>query len=338
MKILVTGGAGFIGSNFIHYLINTYSGYQIYCLDKLTYAGNLNNINTLIDSNLVTFIKGDISDELLVSKLFEKYQFDIVINFAAESHVDRSITGPKEFIETNYIGVFNLLEQVRKYPNTRFHQVSTDEVYGDLPLELPELKFNELSPFKPSSPYSSTKAGADLLVKSYFRTFNLKVTISHASNNYGKYQFPEKLIPLVIHRANSNKNIPVYGTGENVRDWIHVDDHCSALELILRNGKFGETYNIGGENEMRNIDVIRMILSRMQKPYDLIEFVKDRSGHDLRYAIEISKIRSELGWQPKIRFEDGISETIKWYLESKAWLEAVITEEYKSYYSKNYGD
>lgn len=336
MKILVTGGAGFIGSNFIHHIMDKYPDYHIYCLDKLTYAGNLNNLSGLLNSKGFSFIKGDIADSSFLDELFSDYRFDLVINFAAESHVDRSISSPKEFIDSNYIGVFNLLEQIRKHPSIRFHQVSTDEVYGDLPLDKSNLKFNENSSFKPSSPYSSTKAGADLLVKAYFRTFGLNVTISHASNNYGQYQFPEKLIPLVIHRLTQDKRVPVYGTGENIRDWIHVQDHCEALDLILHKGIQGETYCIGGNNEMKNIDLVKVIIKHMGKSENLIEFVTDRSGHDLRYAIDTTKIKNELNWQPKIPFDEGISNTIKWYLESKDWVESVINEEYKNYYSRHY--
>lgn len=336
MKILVTGGAGFIGSNFIHHIMVKYPDYHIYCLDKLTYAGNLNNLSGLLNSKGFSFIKGDISDSTFLDELFSDYRFELVINFAAESHVDRSIGSPKEFIDSNYIGVFNLLEQIRKYPSIRFHQVSTDEVYGELPLNNSDLKFNENSIFKPSSPYSSSKAGADLLVKAYFRTYGLNVTVSHASNNYGQYQFPEKLIPLVIHRLTQDKKVPVYGTGENVRDWIHVKDHCEALDLILHKGIQGETYCIGGNNEMKNIDLVKVIIKHMGKSENLIEFVTDRSGHDLRYAIDTTKIKNELNWQPKILFDEGISNTIKWYLESKDWVESVINEEYKNYYSRHY--
>lgn len=336
MKLLVAGGAGFIGSNFIRYISSKYPDYILYCLDKLTYAGNLNNFSDLLMSKKIEFIKGDITNQHFIKSLFEKIKFDIVINFAAESHVDRSISGPQEFIETNYVGVFNLLEQLRKFPAIRYHQVSTDEVFGDLPLNQPHLKFNEESIFKPSSPYSASKAGADLLVKAYYRTYGLNVTTSHASNNYGNYQFPEKLIPLVINRAKYDDKIPVYGTGENIRDWIHVLDHCEALDLIIHKGRFGESYNIGGDNEIRNIDLIKTILRIMNKSEELIEFVKDRSGHDLRYSVDTNKIRNELGWVPKIDFKNGIKDTIYWYLNSQEWLDAVVNEEYKLYYSRNY--
>jgi len=313
MNILVTGGAGFIGSNFLHYMVESYPHYQLTCLDKLTYAGNLNTIAELISSKKVHFIKGDIADRNFITDLFKRQSFDVVINFAAESHVDRSISNPKEFLETNYMGVFNLLEEVRMNSKIKFHQVSTDEVYGDLPLDRPDLLFNEESRFNPSSPYSASKAAADLLVKAYHRTYGIHATISHSTNNYGPYQFPEKLIPLVIQRAKDDLTIPVYGNGLNVRDWIHVLDHCSAIDLIIHKGRSGETYNVGGETERTNISVVENILLTMGKSKDLIDYVNDRAGHDLRYAVNISKITKDLGWIPRISFVDGLKETIRWY-------------------------
>lgn len=336
MNILITGGAGFIGSNFVHYIFEKYPSYSITCLDKLTYAGNLSNLKNFLSDRKFSFVKGDISDPSLIQELFSKNSFDIVINFAAESHVDRSISEPKVFLETNYIGVFNLLEVIRKYPNIRFHQVSTDEVFGDLPLDRPDLLFFEDSPMIPSSPYSASKAAADMLVSAYHRTYGLKTTISHASNNYGPYQFPEKLIPLVINRVTNHKNIPVYGNGLNVRDWIHVRDHCTALDLIIHGGKFGHSYNIGGNNELTNMSVIRTILDEFGAEYDLIEFVKDRAGHDLRYAIDISKMKREFNWEPKIDFLNGLSSTIRWYKENSDWVNSVINQEYLTYYKKQY--
>jgi dTDP-glucose 4,6-dehydratase len=320
MKILVTGGAGFIGSNFLHYMSNKYPSYELVCLDKLTYAGNLRNINELISSLKVHFIKGDISDKDFIRNLFNNHQFDYVVNFAAESHVDRSISNPQEFLLTNYMGVFNLLEEIKQKPNIKFHQVSTDEVYGDLPLDSIDLLFDEQTKFNPSSPYSASKAAADLLVNAYNRTYKLYTTISHCSNNYGPYQFPEKLIPLVVSKARDNLSIPVYGNGLNVRDWIHVFDHCSALDLIMHKGKSGETYNIGAESERSNISIVRDILNLMGKSNNLIEYVQDRAGHDLRYAVDITKISSQTGWKPSITLQQGLKDTIDWYLSNYDWL------------------
>lgn len=336
MNILVTGGAGFIGSNFIHHIIGKYTEYSVTCLDKLTYAGNLSNLESLNDNKKFTFIKGDISNYHFIKSLFAANNFDVVINFAAESHVDRSITDPRIFIETNYIGVFNLLETIREYPKTRFHQVSTDEVFGDLPLTSLDLLFTESSPMNPSSPYAASKAAADMLINAYYRTYGLKTTISHASNNYGPYQFPEKLIPLVIYRAIRNQSIPIYGNGLNVRDWIHVLDHCDALDLIIHKGISGQSYNIGGNNEMNNIDLVKMILLKIGKSYDLIEFVRDRAGHDLRYAIDITKMKRDFNWEPKIDFSLGIVRTIEWYKGNYKWLESLLNQEYLNYYKNHY--
>jgi dTDP-glucose 4,6-dehydratase len=336
MKILVTGGAGFIGSNFIHYMLENYSEYEIVCLDKLTYAGNLSNLEQVLNHNNFTFVKGDITDQGFIENLFGSNGFDTVVNFAAESHVDRSISGPAVFLETNYTGVFNLVEVIRKYPSIRFHQVSTDEVYGDLPLDRPDLLFNEQSSFRPSSPYSATKAAADLLVLAYYRTYGLKVTVSHSSNNYGPYQFPEKLIPLVIQRAIEGKTIPVYGDGLNVRDWLHVNDHCAAIDKIIHQGKYGESYSIGSSNEETNLAIVKKILKNIGKTEKLIEFVKDRAGHDLRYAIDSSKMNRELDWYPKIDFDQGLEETILWYKSNKSWIESVINQDYIDYYKSHY--
>lgn len=324
MKILVTGGAGFIGSNFIHYMMEKHPDYRIICLDKLTYAGNLRNLESALNRENFRFIKGDICDRELVYKVFEEERPDIVVNFAAESHVDRSIEDPEIFLKTNIIGTQVLMDACRKYGIKRFHQVSTDEVYGDLPLDRPDLKFTEKSPLKPSSPYSASKASADLLVMAYHRTYELPVTISRCSNNYGPYQFPEKLIPLMIINAIHDRPLPVYGDGRNVRDWIHVKDHCEAIDLIIHEGKEGEIYNIGGENERSNIEVVKMILKELGKPESLIKFVKDRPGHDRRYALDITKMKEEFGWSPKISFEEGLRSTIKWYLENRNWWEEII--------------
>ena len=332
MNILVTGGAGFIGSNFILYMIKHYPSYKLYCLDKLTYAGNLSNLESVLDNEQFTFIKGDIADQVLLNKLFIDTEINLIVNFAAESHVDRSITGPLVFLETNYMGVFNLLEIVRQYPSIRFHQVSTDEVFGDLPLDRSDLLFSESSCMNPSSPYSATKAAADMLIHAYHRTYGLNVTISHSSNNYGPYQFPEKLIPLVIQCAIDNKSIPVYGSGMNVRDWIHVYDHCAALDKIIHFGKKGNSYNIGGLNEMTNLSIVETILQLINKPNSLIEFVKDRAGHDLRYAVDISKMKDEFNWQPKYNLYYGLKETINWYMNNTSWLKSISNGDYKDYY------
>lgn len=338
MKLIVTGGAGFIGSNFIFYIMNKYEDYKIICIDKLTYAGNLKTLKTVENNPNFIFIKEDICNREEIYKIFEEYKPDIVVNFAAESHVDRSIESPEEFLTTNILGTSVLMDACKKYGIRRFHQVSTDEVYGDLPLDRPDLLFTEETPINTSSPYSSSKAAADLLVSAYHRTYGLPVSISRCSNNYGPYQFPEKLIPLMIANALSDKDLPVYGEGLNVRDWLYVDDHCKAIDLIIHKGKVGEVYNIGGHNEMKNIDIVKLICKELNKSEDLIKFVKDRKGHDMRYAIDPTKIHNELGWFPETMFEDGIIKTINWYLENKEWWEDIISGEYQNYYEKMYGD
>ena len=338
MTIIVTGGAGFIGSNFIFHMLEAYPDYRIVCLDKLTYAGNLSTLKTVIDKPTFRFVKLDICDREGVYTLFEEEKPDIVVNFAAESHVDRSIEDPSIFLQTNIIGTSVLMDACRKYGITRYHQVSTDEVYGDLPLDRPDLFFTEETPIHTSSPYSSSKAGADLLVMAYNRTFGLPVTISRCSNNYGPYHFPEKLIPLMIANCLNDKPLPVYGEGLNVRDWLYVEDHCKAIDLIIHKGRIGEVYNIGGHNEMHNIDIVRMICKELDKPESLITHVTDRKGHDMRYAIDPTKIHEELGWLPETKFEDGIKKTIRWYLENRPWWEEIITGEYQNYYEKMYGN
>ena len=334
MKYLVTGGAGFIGSNYMHYVVNKYPEDYFVCLDVLTYAGNYNNIKDLEGKDNYKFVLGDIRDEHFINELFDKENFDVVINFAAESHVDNSIKNPGIFVDTNIQGTRVLLDAARLHGNIRYHQVSTDEVYGDLPLDRPDLLFTENTPLHTSSPYSSSKAGADLLVMAYHRTYGLPVTISRCSNNYGPYQFPEKLIPKTISRALNNEKIPVYGKGENVRDWIHVIDHNIGVDLIVRNGKIGEVYNLGGHSERRNIDIVKLILKQMNKPEDLIEFVEDRKGHDLRYAIDSTKVEKELGWNRTYTFEKGIEETIDWYLNNEDWIKNIESGEYKKAYKK----
>lgn len=338
MNVLVTGGAGFIGSNFIFYMLKKCPNYRTVCLDLLTYAGNLSTLEPVLNNPDFRFIKGDIADRDLVFKLFEEENFDIVVNFAAESHVDRSIEDPGVFLRTNVLGTQVLMDACRKYGIKRFHQVSTDEVYGDLPLNRPDVFFTEETPIHTSSPYSASKAAADLLVMAYYRTYNLPVTISRCSNNYGPYHFPEKLIPLIITRALNNETLPVYGKGENVRDWLYVEDHCSAIDLIIHGGRVGEVYNIGGHNERTNLEVVKTILKELDKPESLITFVKDRPGHDLRYAIDPSKIKKELGWEASTPFDEGIKKTVKWYLENKKWWGNIINGEYKSYYEKMYGN
>lgn len=332
MKFLVTGGAGFIGSNYMHYVVEKYKGDQFVCLDALTYAGNYNNIKDLEKYENFKFVKGDITDREFIDELFRKEQFDIVINFAAESHVDNSIKNPGIFLTTNIIGTQVLMDASIKYDIKRYHQVSTDEVYGDLPLDRPDLLFTEETPIHTSSPYSSSKAGADLLVGAYHRTFGLPTTISRCSNNYGPYQFPEKLIPVVISKALKNEKIPVYGSGSNVRDWIHVIDHNVGVDLIVRNGKVGEVYNLGGHSERTNLDVVKTILKQMGKSEDLISFVEDRKGHDLRYAINSTKAEKELGWELTYTFEKGIKETVDWYLEHTDWIHNILSGEYKDAY------
>ena len=336
MKIIVTGGDGFIGGNFIHYMLNIYNDYKIICLDALTYAGNMETLEPVKDNPCFKFYKADIADRTAVYEIFEKEKPDIIVNFAAESHVDRSIDNPGIFLHTNVIGTGVLMDACRKYGITRYHQVSTDEVYGDLPLSRPDLFFTETTPLHTSSPYSASKASADLLVQAYHRTFKLPVTISRCSNNYGPYHFPEKLIPLMIANALADKELPVYGKGENVRDWLYVQDHCSAIDLIIHKGRVGEVYNIGGHNEKTNLEVVKIILKELGKSEDLIKYVTDRPGHDMRYAIDPSKIHNELGWLPVTKFEDGIKKTIKWYLDNADWWQHIINGEYKDYYEKHY--
>ena len=332
MKILVTGGAGFIGSNFMHYEVNKYPDDEFVCLDALTYAGNYNNIKDLEDKDNYRFVKGDITDRNFIFDLFKKEKFDVVINFAAESHVDNSIKNPEVFIDTNIKGTLALLDACREYGIKRYHQISTDEVYGDLPLDRPDLLFTEETPLHTSSPYSTSKASADLLVMAYRRTFGVPVTISRCSNNYGPYQFPEKLIPVVISKALKDEKVPVYGKGANVRDWIHVIDHNIGVDLIVRYGREGEVYNLGGHSERSNLEVVKTILKQMGKSEDLIEFVEDRKGHDLRYAIDSSKVEEELGWKLSYNFEDGIKETVDWYLSNQEWIDNILSGEYKNAY------
>ena len=338
MNIIVTGGAGFIGSNFIFHMLKEHPEDRIICLDKLTYAGNLSTLESIMDKPNFRFVKMDICDRPAVYALFEEEHPDMVVNFAAESHVDRSILNPEIFLETNIIGTSVLMDACRKYGIKRYHQVSTDEVYGDLPLDRPDLFFTETTPIHTSSPYSSSKAGADLLVLAYHRTYGLPVTISRCSNNYGPYHFPEKLIPLMIINALHDKPLPVYGDGLNVRDWLYVEDHCRAIDLILQKGRVGEVYNVGGHNEMRNIDIVKLICKELGKPESLITYVKDRKGHDRRYAIDPTKIHNELGWLPETKFADGIKKTIKWYLENQEWWENIVNGEYQKYYEKMYGN
>lgn len=322
MTVLVTGGAGFIGANFIFYMLNRRPEDRVVCLDKLTYAGNLDTLSPVMDHPRFRFVRGDICDRAAVNALFEEERPDFVVNFAAESHVDRSIEDPEVFLRTNILGTASLMDACRTYGISRFHQVSTDEVYGDLPLDRPDLLFTEETPLHTSSPYSSSKAAADLLALSYHRTYGLPVTVSRCSNNYGPYQFPEKLIPLMISSALRDQPLPVYGQGRNVRDWLYVEDHCKAIDLILRQGRTGEVYNVGGHNEMRNIDIVRLICRELGKPESLIAYVEDRKGHDLRYAIDPEKIRRELGWAPETAFQDGIKQTIRWYLDNRGWWES----------------
>ena len=338
MKLIITGGAGFIGSNFIYYELKQHSEEKFICLDKLTYAGNLSSLKYAMQQPNFKFVKGDIADRDFVYSLFEAEKPDVVVNFAAESHVDRSILEPELFLKTNVIGAGVLMDACRKYGIKRYHQVSTDEVYGDLPLDRSDLFFTEMTPLHTSSPYSASKASADLLVLAYHRTYGLPVTISRCSNNYGPYHFPEKLIPLMIINALHDKPLPVYGDGANVRDWLYVEDHCSAIDLIIRQGRAGEVYNVGGHNEKSNLDVVKIILKALGKSEDLITFVKDRPGHDRRYAIDPTKIHNELGWLPQTKFEDGISKTIEWYLTNKDWWQKIISGEYQNYYEKMYGN
>ena len=336
--IIVTGGAGFIGGNFIHYHLKTHPEDRVVCIDKLTYAGNLSTLKPVMDNPNFRFLKLDICDREGVAGLFEEEKPDAVINFAAESHVDRSIENPGIFLQTNIIGTSVMMDACRTFGNIRYHQVSTDEVYGDLPLDRPDLFFTENTPIHTSSPYSSSKAGADLLVQAYHRTYGLPATISRCSNNYGPYHFPEKLIPLMIINCLHDKPLPVYGEGLNVRDWLYVEDHCKAIDLIVRNGRIGEVYNVGGHNEMRNIDIVKLIIHELGKSEELITYVTDRKGHDLRYAIDPTKIHNELGWLPETKFTDGIKKTIRWYLENKDWWEPIISGEYTKYYEQMYGN
>jgi dTDP-glucose 4,6-dehydratase len=338
MTIIVTGGAGFIGANFVYLELVKHPEDRIVCLDKLTYAGNLETLEGVMENPQFRFVKADICDREAVFSLFEEENPDIVVNFAAESHVDRSIENPGIFLQTNILGTQVLMEACRKYGIKRYHQVSTDEVYGDLPLDSPDLFFTEATPLKTSSPYSASKASADLLVNAYHRTFGLPTTISRCSNNYGPYQFPEKLIPLMIANALAEKSLPVYGEGLNVRDWLYVEDHCKAIDLIIRYGKVGEVYNIGGHNEMRNIDIVKIIIKALGKSEDLIVHVADRKGHDMRYAINPAKIYAELGWLPETMFLDGIQKTIDWYLNNKSWWERIVSGQYQNYYQNMYGE
>ena len=336
MKILVTGGAGFIGSNFIFYMREKHPDYELVCLDKLTYAGNLATLKPVMDEPGFKFIRGDIANQAEVHHLFETERPEVVVNFAAESHVDRSIENPAVFLETNVMGTQVLLDACRKYGVQRYHQISTDEVYGDLPLDRPDLFFTEQTPLHTSSPYSASKASADLLCNAYYRTYSLPITISRCSNNYGPYQFPEKLIPLMIANALADKPLPVYGEGLNVRDWLYVEDHCAAIDLILHKGQTGQVYNIGGHNERRNIDIVKLICKVLDKPESLITHVTDRKGHDMRYAIDPTFIHNELGWLPETRFEDGINQTIRWYMDNRSWWENIMNGEYQSYYEWMY--
>lgn len=338
MKILVTGAAGFIGGNFSQYLVEKYPKYKIVGLDALTYAGNLYTLKQIMKRNNFKFVKGDITDRTFIYNLFKSESFDIVVNFAAESHVDRSIENPEIFLKTNILGTQVLMDASIKYNVTRYHQVSTDEVYGDLPLDRPDLFFTENTPIHTSSPYSASKASADLLVQAYFKTFGLPISISRCSNNYGPYHFPEKLIPLMIKKALANESLPIYGTGENVRDWLHVYDHCTAIDLIIHNGKIGEIYNIGGHNERTNLEVVKVILRELNKSFDLIKFVGDRKGHDMRYAIDPTKIEQELGWKPKFNFDNGILQTIKWNLDNQEWIKNIENGEYLRFMKLHYKD
>ena len=337
MKVLITGGAGFIGSNFIFYMRKKHPDWDLLCVDKLTYAGNLETLAPVMDDPHFRFSKTDIVDRKAIFSLFEETKPDVVVNFAAESHVDRSIENPAVFLETNIMGTQVLMDACRQFGIQRYHQVSTDEVYGDLPLDRPDLFFTEKTPLHTSSPYSASKASADLLCNAYHRTYGLPVTISRCSNNYGPYQFPEKLIPLMIANATADKALPVYGEGLNVRDWLYVEDHCAAIDLILEKGKEGQVYNIGGHNEMRNIDIVKLILQALDKPESLITHVADRKGHDQRYAIDPSFIHQELGWLPETKFADGIQSTIRWYLEHEEWWKNIISGDYQNYYERMYG-
>ena len=338
MNIIVTGGAGFIGANFVYYQLEKHPQDRIICLDALTYAGNLETLEEAMKHPNFRFVKGDIADREFVYRLFEEEHPDIVVNFAAESHVDRSIENPEIFLKTNIMGTQVLMDACRKYGIKRYHHVSTDEVYGDIPLDRPDLFFTEETPIHTSSPYSSSKAGADLLVLAYYRTFGLPVSITRCSNNYGPYHFPEKLIPLMISRALADEPLPVYGKGENIRDWLYVKDHCSAIDLVMRKGRVGEVYNVGGHNERTNLEVVKTILAQLGKPESLITYVTDRPGHDMRYAIDPTKIHTELGWLPETKFDDGIKATIQWYLENEDWWKNILSGDYQNYFQKMYVD
>lgn len=338
MYIIVTGGAGFIGSNFIYHMLKKYPDYRVICIDSLTYAGNMSTLAEAMRDERFKFYKTNICDRKAVCEIFETEKPDVVVNFAAESHVDRSIENPEVFLQTNILGTQVMMDACRKYGNIRYHQVSTDEVYGDLPLDKPSLFFTEKTPIHTSSPYSASKASADLLVQAYNRTFGLPITISRCSNNYGPYHFPEKLIPLMITRALADQPLPVYGEGLNVRDWLYVEDHCRAIDLIIHKGTIGEVYNVGGHNEMKNIDIVKLICDALGKPYSLITYVTDRKGHDMRYAIDPSKIHHDLGWLPETKFVDGLKLTIDWYLNNKSWWEEIISGDYKHYYERMYGN
>lgn len=337
MIIIVTGGAGFIGANFIFHMKKEHPDDRIICIDKLTYAGNLSTLQDVLKEDNICFIKADISDREMIYSVFENEHPDVIVNFAAESHVDRSIKDPEVFLRTNVLGTSVLLDACRAYGIKRYHQVSTDEVYGDLPLDRPDLFFTEESPICASSPYSASKAAADLLTMAYHRTYELPVTISRCSNNYGPYHFPEKLIPLMIINCLKDKPLPVYGNGQNIRDWLFVEDHCKAIDLIIHNGCVGEIYNIGGHNEIKNLDIVRFICKELKKPESLIKYVPDRKGHDLRYAIDPTKIQNELGWIPKTDFHTGLKKTIQWYLNNQKWWEQILSGEYKNYYETMYG-
>lgn len=338
MTILVTGGAGFIGGNFVYYQLKNHPDDRVVCLDSLTYAGNMATLDEAMKQPNFRFVRADITDAAAVDRLFAEEKPDIVVNFAAESHVDRSVEDPGLFLRTNILGTQTLMDACRKHGIKRYHQVSTDEVYGDLPLDRPDLFFTEETPIHTSSPYSASKASADLLVLAYARTFKLPVSITRCSNNYGPYHFPEKLIPLMISRALADQSLPVYGTGENIRDWLYVEDHCAAIDLVMRKGREGEVYNIGGHNERTNLEVVKTILRELGKPESLITYVKDRPGHDRRYAIDPTKIHNELGWLPTTTFDDGIRKTIRWYLDNEAWWKNILAGDYQNYYEKMYGN
>ncbi|MDN3954875.1 dTDP-glucose 4,6-dehydratase [Sporolactobacillus laevolacticus] len=334
MHVLVTGGAGFIGSNFIHHMIKAHPTYKIINLDLLTYAGNLENLEDIKGHQNYHFVHGDICNHELLEEIIDQFDIDTIVNFAAESHVDRSITQPGIFIKTNVLGTQTLLDAAKNKQVKKYLQISTDEVYGSLG---PNGYFTEKTPLAPNSPYSASKASADMLVRAYFETYGMNVTITRCSNNYGPYHFPEKLIPLIITNALEDRELPVYGDGKNIRDWLYVEDHCAAIDLVLHQGKPGEVYNVGGHNEKRNIDLVELILDKLNKPHSLIKHVSDRLGHDQRYAIDASKIKTELGWQPKYTFETGVNETIQWYLTHKDWWQKIRSGAYKSYYKHHYG-